>query len=73
MDKKTLVRRLTSFCNGAEMITPEKVKMFTGLGRNRVMDTLEGLDFLMSDGGVRHYFIPDVAERIMERSRRSGV
>lgn len=51
------------------MITPRKVREFTGYGQNKVAEMLKGLDYL-PDGNTRRYFISDVAERILERTIR---
>lgn len=69
MEKKILCRNLKTYCNGKEMITPRKVREFTGYGQNKVAEMLKGLDYL-PDGNTRRYFILDVAERILERTIR---
>ena len=70
MDKKQLKLELSRCSNNASMISPRKVREYTGLGNNKVAELLKGLDRIKDSNGEK-YFITDVAERILERTVRS--
>lgn len=52
------------------MISPRKVREYTGLGSAKVSELLKGLDRIKDSNGEK-FFITDVAERILERTVRS--
>lgn len=69
MDKKSMVQSMKTHVKGAMMISQHQVETFMGIGRAKSCELLNGLDvFKMNDG--RKYFIPDVVQRIMERTVR---
>lgn len=70
MTKKELRQELSQYANHAAMISPKKVREYTGYGNAKVSDILTGLDRLQDDNGEK-FFISDVAERIMERTVRT--
>jgi len=63
MTPKTIERNLLDHNSGKAFISITCVRMWLGIGQNKAEDLLEGLHTL--DG---KYFIPDVANRICERS-----
>lgn len=70
MDKKRLKRELSQYAKDAAMISPRKIRQYTGYGDAKVCELLRGLDRLKDDNGEK-FFISDVAERILERTVRS--
>ena len=70
MDKKQLKLELSRYANNSAMISPRKVREFTGFGSAKVSELLQGLDRIKDDNGEK-FFITDVAERIMERTVRA--
>lgn len=67
MDKQTLVRDMKSYVGGGAFITPTQTAKYMRLSPSRMRDLLEALDHIKT-GKARQYFIPDVAQRILERS-----
>lgn len=65
MEKKILIRSLRETSGGSDFITERKMRTYFGLGQNKTRDFLAGLEKVEGK-----YFIPDVAERILERSAR---
>lgn len=70
MNKSQLKREMSQFVKGAAVISPRKIRAFTGYGDAKVAEMLVGLDRLKDANGEK-FFISDVAERIMERTVRS--
>lgn len=69
MEKREVKRALQSHVGGAMTMSCSQLETFLGVGHAKAVDLLKGLDILEL-GSVRRYFIPDVAERIMERRTR---
>lgn len=69
MEKKEIKRALQSHVGGAMIMSCSQLETFLGIGHAKAVDLLKGLDILELGNG-RRYFIPDVAERIMERRTR---
>lgn len=63
MEKKKLIRELTSYNKGKALISKTSLRMWLGYGESKVADFVSGLPSL--DG---KYFVVDVADRIIERS-----
>lgn len=69
MDKRSIERKMTTHVKGAMFISRLQIEKFMGYGRAKTQKLLEGLEVIEMDGR-RKYFIPDVCQRIMERSIR---
>lgn len=65
MDKQTLKRQLQQTA-GKEFLNVTEVARAIGIGRATARELLRGLDYV-SMGKNKLYFIPDVAERLIER------
>lgn len=69
MDKKTLVRSMEKH-TGCAFINPTQLAKYLRRSRTAMPDLLSGMDYLAT-GRERKYFIPDVAERLMENRQIS--
>lgn len=70
MDKKKLERRLSEQSKGALFISENRLRGALGLGQNKVVDLMDGVEFIKEGCNGKKYFIPDVVERIAERIER---
>lgn len=70
MDRKNLERSLMRYANGSMMISARKVREHMCIGQASAHELLEGLEYIENGKKVRRYYIPDVAQRIMERAHR---
>ena len=68
MDRQSIERQLISYCEGARMITADELKGFLRpggkIGNHAIAYYLQGVR--TGKGGVKNYFIPDVAKRLNE-------
>lgn len=69
MDKKGMKLALQRHVDGAMVISCCQLERFLGIGHTKAVELLKGLDILEL-GSSRKYFIPDVAERLMEKRSR---
>ena len=73
MIKSAIEKQLTSYCNGAGLITREELKHFIR-GDGKVSDHTishytQGAGFVRTgQGGTKRYFISDIGERMCEMS-----
>lgn len=70
MDKQTVAREMKSYVNGSSYITVPKLARHLGKRKEYAYEIVNGLDKIPGAERGTMYFIPDVAERIIERSRR---
>lgn len=66
MDKKQIKRALQTHVNGASVISCNQLETFLGIGHKKALELLNGMERLNINGSKK-YFIPDVAERLMEK------
>lgn len=67
MDKQSIERKLSQSVKGAMLVSSLQVEKFIGCGTSKTKRLLEGLEAVELDGRKKFY-VPDVAQRIMERS-----
>ena len=65
MNKRDLVNDMKSLVDNSGFINSVQLAKYLRKSRGAMPDILEGLDYIAS-GRERKYFIPDVAERILE-------
>lgn len=70
MDKQTVVREMKSFAGGSCFITATRFAKFIGKEKKFAYSILRGLDRIPGEKSGTKYFIPDVAQRIMEARRQ---
>lgn len=66
MTKQDIVRDMKQFVGGGSFITQAGVRKYLCRSKAKVRETLTGLDY-ESSGRDYKYFIPDVAQRIIDR------
>ena len=67
MDKQKVITFIQTANKGSPFITKTKLASIMRRGDGWVNNLVEGLDTIPGDQRWTQYFIPDVAERIMER------
>ena len=72
MDKQTLTRDMKSFVGGAGFINKSQLAKYMKKSRCAIPALIDGLD-KVPDGKSDRYFIPDVAERILEKAKGKAV
>lgn len=65
MTKSELVSSMRTFVKGGEFISQPEISKFLRVSRNRMPELLDGVQPLGQ--GKKRYFIPDVAERVLQR------
>ena len=68
MDKKSLITSMEKFIGGSAFINKSQLAKFLRRSRTAIPDIVSGLDYLET-GRERRYFIPDVAQKIMDMRR----
>ena len=66
MDKVSLEKSMSERTNGSAWISVSKLRKWLGVGNDKFKDFTDGLERRVN-GNRLEYFIPDVAERIMEK------
>ena len=66
MDKQTVTREMKSFVGGGSFITVTKLAKFMGKEKEFAYRLVSGLEKIPGEVKGTKYFIPDVAQRIME-------
>lgn len=69
MDKQTLKRQLQQTA-GKEFVNVTEIAKIVGVGRNTAREMLRGVDYV-AVGKSKLYFVPDVAEVLMEKRQYS--
>lgn len=70
MDKQTVVREMKSFVDGSSYISVVRLAKHLGKSKEFVYTLVRGLDKIPGETSGTKYFIPDVAQRIMEVRRQ---
>ena len=63
MDKQTIIRNMERQFGRRGCITKTEFAEYMGISRHHLGDWLDGLDKING----KYYFIPDVAQRLMDR------
>ena len=65
MKKSDLITSMRSFVGGGDFISRPEIAKWLRISRDRVPELVDGLSAV----GEKHrrYFIPDIAERVIER------
>ena len=71
MNKRDLVNDIKNHVDKSGFINSVQLAKYLRKSRGAMPDILEGLDYIPS-GKEKKYFIPDVAERILEMRWGSG-
>jgi len=71
MNKQTLTQDLKAFVGGAAFINQTQLARYLRRSRGFVPDLVYGLDYLQT-GKEKKYFIPDIAERLMDARNIGG-
>lgn len=71
MDRQSIERQLVNYAKGARMITKDELKGFIRpdgkIGDDAISYFLKDVGYIRTGkGGVKNYFIPDIARRINE-------
>lgn len=69
MEKKTLERKMVSFVGGSYFITVTQLAKFLGKAKEFAYRLVSELEKIPGEAKGTKYFIPDVAEKIMEVKR----
>ena len=72
MDKQSLIRDMKSFVGGAGFINKSQLAKYMKQSHHAIPALVEGLDRVPGEKADR-YFIPDVAERILEKAKGKAV
>jgi len=72
VDKQTLIRDIKSFVGGAGFINKSQLAKYMKQSHHAIPSLVEGLDRVPGTKSDR-YFIPDVAERILEKAKGKAV
>lgn len=72
MDKQTLTRDIKSFVGGGGFINKSQLAKYMKQSHHAIPSLIEGLDRIPGTKSDR-YFIPDVAERILEKAKGKSV
>jgi len=67
VEKRTVISEMKAFNNGSSYITNGKLAKHLGKSKEYTAALVRGLDKLPGDKNGSKYFIPDVAERIMDK------
>jgi hypothetical protein len=70
MDKQALIKSMKEYTKGTPFINTSEIARFLRRSRDALPELVGGLDYLQT-GREKKYFIPDVAERIMNQ-RQTG-
>ena len=70
MDKQTVIREMKSFANGSSYISATRLAKHLGKSKEFAYNLVNGLDKIPGEESGTKYFIPDVAQRIMEVRRQ---
>lgn len=65
MTKQDLIKDMKQFVNGSSFMTQAQVVRYMRRSKNTIKDLLRGIDYHPS-GRDHKYFIPDVAQRIVD-------
>lgn len=69
MTKQELIRDMTSYVNGSPFISKTRLARFMGKDKDFCNRYIRGLDKLPGEVKGTKYYIPDVAQRIMDERR----
>lgn len=69
MDKKTVVNEMKASVKGSSFISVGALAKYLGKGKAYAASLVRGLDKIPGEPNGTKYFIPDVAEKIMEVRR----
>lgn len=69
MEKRTVISEMKSFNNGSSYITLGKLAKHLGKSKEYTANLVSGLDKLPGEVNGSKYFVPDVADRIMDMRR----
>lgn len=69
MDKKSLVKGLETNLGGKQFATVSDIARIMGMNRQNTAKMLHGVDCVTPNDKRKLYFVPDVAEAILDRRR----
>ena len=69
MEKQTVIREMKGFVRGSSYITIDALAKHLGKSKDYTRNLVRGLDRLPGEVKGTKYFIPDVADRLMDARR----
>ncbi|MCB6992401.1 hypothetical protein LI177_02740 [bacterium 210820-DFI.6.37] len=70
MEKQEVIREMKAFVGGSSYITANALARHLGKSKGFTKKLITGLDKIPGDARGTKYFIPEVAQRIMEEKRQ---